>query len=122
LEHGYDRTSPREIAEHFGVTNAAVCHHFKTKDDIVTALFVEGIRPVGDVIAWAQTQPAGLSTRQEVLRRYAEALGPAAPLVRLLQENQATLRGLAAGAAYRDVMLRVGELPFLVRQSHLRQV
>ncbi|MEV7239258.1 helix-turn-helix domain-containing protein [Streptomyces sp. NPDC051020] len=110
LDHGYDRTSLREIAEHLGVTKAAVYHHFKTKDDIVTALFVEGIRPVEDVIAWAQTQPADLSTRQEALRRYAEALGLAAPLVRFLQENQATLRGLAAGAAYRDVMLRASAL------------
>ena len=34
-EHGYEKTSLREIAERLGVTKAALYYHFKSKEDIV---------------------------------------------------------------------------------------
>jgi AcrR family transcriptional regulator len=38
IEKGYDKTSLREIAEHLGVTKAALYYHFPSKVDILSAL------------------------------------------------------------------------------------
>ncbi|MFJ7948726.1 TetR/AcrR family transcriptional regulator [Streptomyces sp. NPDC096354] len=105
-DQGYDRTSLRELAEHLDVTKAAVYHHFKTKEGILAELFDEHLKPIEDVIAWAEDQLPGLSTRQEALRRYEAALAHAAPLLAILQENHRVLRDLAVGAAYRDLWTR----------------
>jgi AcrR family transcriptional regulator len=37
-EQGYDRTSLREIADHLGVTKAALYYHFERKEDILLEL------------------------------------------------------------------------------------
>src|ERR1700722_13474611 len=37
-EHGYDKTSLREIAERLGTTKAALYYHFERKEDILLAL------------------------------------------------------------------------------------
>src|ERR1700744_816925 len=37
-ENGYDKTSLREIADHLGVTKAALYYHFERKEDILLAL------------------------------------------------------------------------------------
>ncbi|MFF0401123.1 TetR/AcrR family transcriptional regulator [Streptomyces sp. NPDC005248] len=105
-DQGYDKTSLREIAEHLDVTKAAVYYHFKTKEGILAELFDEHLEPVEDVIAWAEGQLPGPSTRQEALRRYEAALSRAAPLLAILQENHGVLRDLAVGAAYRDLWTR----------------
>ncbi|MFF3560978.1 TetR/AcrR family transcriptional regulator [Streptomyces sp. NPDC002574] len=107
---GYDRTSLREIAEQLGVTKAAVYYHFRSKEDIVAALFEERLRAVEDVIAWAQAQPPDLRSRREALLRYEAVLTRTAPLSGLFQENRAALRDLAVGAAYHDMMMRALEL------------
>jgi len=38
VEHGYDNTSLREIAERMGFSKAALYYHFPSKDDILMAL------------------------------------------------------------------------------------
>lgn len=38
-EHGYEKTSLREIAEEVGVTKAALYYHFPSKQEILLALF-----------------------------------------------------------------------------------
>jgi AcrR family transcriptional regulator len=106
-EQGYEKTSLREIAERIGVTKAALYYHFKTKEDILTALFEKWIEPVEEVIEWAEAAPPGLANRQEVLRRYASALARAGPLFRVFEANRADLRDLAAGTAFQDSMARV---------------
>src|SRR5580692_6586102 len=37
-EHGYDKTSLREIAERLGFTKAALYYHFERKEDILLEL------------------------------------------------------------------------------------
>src|SRR6202167_2044447 len=37
-EHGYDKTSLREIADQLGFTKAALYYHFERKEDILLAL------------------------------------------------------------------------------------
>ena len=69
--HGYDKTSLREIAENLSVTKAALCYHFRTKEDILESV----VRDVGvwleELLAWVQTQPPTYETRLELVRRLA---------------------------------------------------
>ncbi|GAA4615476.1 TetR family transcriptional regulator [Actinoallomurus liliacearum] len=97
-EHGYEKTSLREIAERLHVTKAALYYHFKTKEDIIVSLFDDALARLDDLIAWGQAQPPTLETRQELVRRYADNLYTSAPaLMRFAHENQGTMRDLAVG-------------------------
>lgn len=106
-EHGYEKTSLREIAEHLDVTKAALYYHFKTKEDILISLFQDLSRPMDELIEWARQQPRTLETKQEILRRYSNALAEAAPLFRFMQENQAAVRELRTGEDFKDRMIRM---------------
>src|SRR3954469_17577999 len=79
-EHGYEKTSLREIAERLDVTKAALYYHFKTKEDILISLFHDLTRPIDELIEWGRSQPHTLHTKQEILRRYNDALENATPL------------------------------------------
>lgn len=110
LEHGYDQTSLREIAEHLDVTKAALYYHFRTKEDILDAL-VGGIGDrVDELIEWGRAQPATLEMRRELLRRLNEALEQEAPVFQFLQENRAALRGRTAPETFKVRMRDLGAL------------
>ncbi|MGW1070612.1 TetR/AcrR family transcriptional regulator [Streptomyces aureus] len=109
-EQGYEKTSLREIAEHLDVTKAALYYHFKTKEEILISLFEDLTRPLDELIEWGAGQPHTLETKQEVLRRYSDALGGASPLFRFMQENQATVRELSIGETFKDRMISMLEI------------
>jgi AcrR family transcriptional regulator len=103
-EQGYEKTSLREIAERLDVTKAALYYHFKTKEEIIVSLFEDLTQPIEDLIEWGRSQPHTLETKQDLVRRYSEALSGAEPLFRFMQENQATVRELRIGDAFKDRM------------------
>lgn len=109
-EQGYEKTSLREIAERLDVTKAALYYHFKTKEDIVTSVGEDLTRPTTELIEWAEGQPHGLATKQELLRRYSDILWHSADLFRFLQENQAAVKELAIGENFRFSMIALGNL------------
>ncbi|MFJ4922248.1 TetR/AcrR family transcriptional regulator [Streptomyces sp. NPDC088725] len=109
-EHGYEKTSLREIAERLDVTKAALYYHFKTKEDILISLFQEMGRPLDELITWGRTQPHTLEVKQEILRRYSEALKDASPLFRFMQENQGTVRDLSIGETFKERMMEMLDL------------
>ena len=110
-ERGYDATSLREIAERLGITKAAVYYHFKTKEEILTSLVSDFFTEVDKLVSWAQHQPANPATREQVLRRYHALLHQrATPLAQLLQEGQAALRDVTAGAELRSRFDRLADL------------
>ncbi|KJY42938.1 TetR family transcriptional regulator [Streptomyces sp. NRRL B-1568] len=110
VSRGYEKTSLREIAEELGVTKAALYYHFKTKEDILGALSEQLGRPVDELVSWGEAQPPTLETKRELLSRYSEALRDAAPIYRIMQENQATLRNLSIGRAQRERVNAVSRL------------
>lgn len=112
-EHGYEKTSLREIAEQLDVTKAALYYHFKTKEDILISIVDDLTGPVDELIAWAEDQPRTLGTKQEILRRYSEVLWGAAPLFRFMQENQATMRDLSIGIRIKS---KTGALNALLKE------
>ncbi|MEU6481104.1 TetR/AcrR family transcriptional regulator [Streptomyces sp. NPDC047017] len=103
-EQGYEKTSLREIAERLDVTKAALYYHFKTKEEIIVSLFEDLTQPIQDLIEWGRGQPHTLATKQEIIRRYSDALDGASPLFRFMQENQATVRELRIGDSFKDRM------------------
>ncbi|MFI5570361.1 TetR/AcrR family transcriptional regulator [Streptomyces sp. NPDC051740] len=109
-EQGYEKTSLREIAEHLDVTKAALYYHFKTKEEILVGIFEDLSRPIEDLIEWGRQQPHSLETKQEIIRRYSEALAGAAPLFRFMQENQATIRELRIGEMFKTRMLGLRDI------------
>jgi len=104
-EQGYEKTSLREIAERLEVTKAALYYHFKTKEEIIVSLFEDLTKPIEDLIEWGRRQPHTLETKQEIVRRYSQALSEAAPLFRFMQENQATARELSIGEMFKKRMM-----------------
>ncbi|MEV7615978.1 helix-turn-helix domain-containing protein [Streptomyces sp. NPDC089799] len=109
-EQGYEKTSLREIAERLEVTKAALYYHFKTKEEIIISIFEDLTRPIDELISWAETQPRTLENKQEILRRYSEALSFASPLYRFMQENQATMRELSIGETFKQRMFAMVDL------------
>ncbi|MBA8948121.1 AcrR family transcriptional regulator [Streptomyces calvus] len=109
-EQGYEKTSLREIAERLEVTKAALYYHFKTKEEILVGIFEDLSRPMEELIAWGREQPHTLETKQEIIRRYSDALMGAAPLFRFMQENQATIRELRIGEMFKTRMLGLRDI------------
>ncbi|MDN0198008.1 TetR/AcrR family transcriptional regulator [Streptomyces sp. S.PNR 29] len=109
-EQGYEKTSLREISERLEVTKAALYYHFKTKEEILVSIFEDVSQPIEDLIEWGRQQPHTLETKQEILRRYSDALAVAAPLFRFMQENQATVRELRIGEMFKNRMLGMKDI------------
>ena len=109
-EQGYEKTSLREIAERLEVTKAALYYHFKTKEEIIVSLFEDLTKPIEDLIEWGKRQPHSLETKQEIVRRYGQALLDAEPLFRFMQENQATVRELSIGEMFKNRMIGMRDI------------
>jgi len=105
-EQGYEKTSLREIAEHLGVTKAALYYYFKSKEDIVRSLVEDYMTEMDELIEWGKAQPMSAATRAEIVRRYLGIVAGGAEVFRMLQQNQAAVASLASakerGALFRE--------------------
>ncbi len=110
--NGYEATSLREIAEHLGVTKAALYYHFKTKDEIVQSLVDDQAARVDELIKWGEQQPRTLEARQEFLRRYSTMLrdGNHVALMRFFERNQSSMQKHKAGSQMRERITRMTDL------------
>jgi AcrR family transcriptional regulator len=110
-EQGYEKTSLREIAERLNVTKAALYYHFKSKDEIVSSFVEDRLERMDALIAWAESQPATLATRQALIAQYADAMfaGAQPSVMRFFEQNQTVLKSLAAGQQMRGRMLRLAD-------------
>jgi AcrR family transcriptional regulator len=97
-EHGYDKTSLRQIAERLDVTKAALYYHFNTKEDIVVSLFDDLLAGIDEIVTWGTDQPQTVETRQEILRRYGRLTRERPKnMMRFIQESKTTMQELAPG-------------------------
>lgn len=110
-EQGYEKTSLREIAERLNVTKAALYYHFKSKDDIVASFVEDRLEGMDALIAWAETQPATLDTRRELISRYADTMfdGTQPSVMRFFEQNQTALKSLSSGQKMRGRMLDLAD-------------
>jgi AcrR family transcriptional regulator len=111
-DNGYEATSLREIAEHLGVTKAALYYHFKTKDEIIQSLVDDQVAMIEKLIEWAQAQPRTHEMRREFVRRYAELLHERDhyKLMRFFERNQTSMQQHKAGSQMRERMLQMLDL------------
>jgi AcrR family transcriptional regulator len=94
-EHGYDKTSLRELAERLGLTKAALYYHFNSKEDIAVSLLESLIDDIDAIIAWFREQPRTPQTRQELVERYARLMHERPPgMRRLIQDVRGMMREL----------------------------
>ncbi|MEU6562752.1 TetR/AcrR family transcriptional regulator [Nocardia nova] len=101
-EHGYDKTSLREIAERLGVTKAALYYHFRSKEDIVVSLSEDLRGGIDDIVAWARSEPPGRERSEQIVLRYGALLhGLGKSMVRFWADNQSAFRALDIGAGLR---------------------
>jgi AcrR family transcriptional regulator len=121
-EHGYEKTSLRQIAERLDVSKAALYYHFNTKEDIVVSLFDTLLADMDEIIAWLREQPYTPATRRELIERYARLTRQwPAGMRRLIQDSRSAMRELAVGeklqARFQTMarMLTPPDAPALVR-------
>jgi AcrR family transcriptional regulator len=95
-EHGYEKTSLREIAERLGVTKAALYYHFKSKEDIVHSLTDDHFAEIDALIEWGKTQPADEAARREILDRYIALVLQGAEVFRFIEQNRAAMQAIDA--------------------------
>ncbi|MFE9188402.1 TetR family transcriptional regulator [Micromonospora sp. NPDC007208] len=60
-EHGYQRTSLRQIGERLRLTKTAILYHFPAKEHLLAALVEPLVADLEALLDAAQTQPAGLA-------------------------------------------------------------
>jgi len=105
-EHGYEKTSLREIAERLGVTKAALYYHFKSKEDIVLSFTEDYFAELDDLVDWAKEQPRSDETRREILDRYVGIVLAGHEVFRFMEQNRAAVQGMQDGkerfARFRD--------------------
>jgi AcrR family transcriptional regulator len=98
-EQGYEKTSLREIAEHLGVTKAALYYHFKTKEDLAASFLHDYLAEIDLLVEWAAGRPSSEVARRAVLERYADLVlqSGMVRVMRFMHENQPTIRRLDMG-------------------------
>jgi AcrR family transcriptional regulator len=108
IEHGYDQTSLREIAERVGVTKAALYYHFPTKESILESVVAELAADVDELIVWGRAQPRTPEARAVILERVADLVrNRSGDIIRLGQANQTLMQRHDVGDELRDRLLSV---------------
>jgi AcrR family transcriptional regulator len=107
-EHGYDKTSLRQIAEQVGVTKAALYYHFPSKEQILVAL----LEPVGvlqdELLAQLRddrwTDPAMWTATMEAV---IDTILDNREILNLFERNSAAVTALAHEGAWAESHLEL---------------
>jgi AcrR family transcriptional regulator len=102
VEHGFDGTSVRQIAEHVGITKAALYYYFASKDEILMALHMrlhesgwEAVRTIGD-------EPMTLEVWGALLSGLMDQITAQRKIFLLHERNQAAFEKLHRDQAHAD--------------------
>ena len=92
-DRGFAATSTREIAERLGVTKAALYYHFRTKDDLLSAIVGPATAELEALIERAVTEravtDASSDARDNLLLSYVDLVARHAELIRVLANDPA---------------------------------
>jgi AcrR family transcriptional regulator len=69
--HSFAGTSLQMIADELGITKAAVYHHFRTREELLTAVVEPVLRQLRDVIDTAETKRTPHARAEHMLTGYA---------------------------------------------------
>jgi AcrR family transcriptional regulator len=107
-QHGYRKTGLEHVAERLGVTRQALYYHFRSKDEILAALFDEMMTKLESAVADAALSDEN-PTFLALLRAHTDATISNPELVALLLHERpeiAELTQLKAGKRRRDYSMR----------------
>src|SRR5438445_2472984 len=90
-ERGYAATSLREIADHLGLSKAALHHHFRSKDDLLDALIEPALARIDAVIAAAPQPPLDRRARRALFGDFLAAIVEAGDTMRVLGGDPSAL-------------------------------
>ncbi|HEY0118151.1 MAG TPA: helix-turn-helix domain-containing protein [Cellulomonas sp.] len=94
VEHGYDKTSLREIADDVGVTKAALYYHFRTKEEIAAAGMADFAGAVTSLQEWASAREPGHAGDAELVERLVRFVADdAGAALRFAQANPTVVAG-----------------------------
>ena len=94
IEHGYDGTSLREVAEQLGVTKAALYYHFASKDEILMALHMR-LHAIGtNALIELANGRVTIAKWRVVLDELLDEMLAQRPIFLLHERNQAALEKL----------------------------
>ena len=73
-EHGFEGTSLQQIADRLGVTKAAVYYHFRSKDDLLSALVEPAFDELNQLLDEADALPRDNARQKLALQAFVEYL------------------------------------------------
>ncbi len=104
-QHGYDKTSLRDIAERLGITKAALYYYFERKEDILIELHLR-LHAVGSgVLDELEATPDGpdrVAAWPQLVDRLVEFMTENRDLILLHNRNSAAMEALAGSAINRS--------------------
>jgi AcrR family transcriptional regulator len=104
--HSFAGTSLQMIADEFGVTKAAVYHHFHTREELLTAVVQPLVDQLRSIVETAEAQRTAHARAEHMLTGYAD----------LVVRNQGLMSVLAGDPGVID-MLRAGGLGQLIERQ-----
>jgi AcrR family transcriptional regulator len=109
-EHGVTGTSLQMIADHIGVTKAAVYHQYPTKDEIVLAVAESELVRLQVALEAAEAESSPLRAREVLLTHVVAIAVEHRRLAGMLQGDPVMIRLLGEHEPFQDLMERLYSL------------
>jgi AcrR family transcriptional regulator len=106
-QHGVSGTSLQMIADHVGITKAAVYHQFRTKDNVVLAVTERELGRLAPALEAAEAHGDGPQARDQLLVHVIDMAVRDRRLVRTLQFDPVVVRLLAEHEPFQRFMDRL---------------
>lgn len=107
-EHGVSGTSLQMIADHIGVTKAAVYFQFRTKDEIVAALAQPAFEAMQRFVSAAEAEPDPVRRRELALRGLVDIVISDRRGLAMLHTDPAIAEMVGLDAHRQDLVRRMG--------------
>jgi AcrR family transcriptional regulator len=109
-QHGISGTSLQMIADHIGVTKAAIYYQFHTKDEIVIALIEEPLEDLRTTLELAQAQPTKRKRQETLLVGFVDLVLDNRQAAAVLQGDPKTPEFIAGSESLRTVAEQFNEI------------
>jgi AcrR family transcriptional regulator len=105
IQHGYEGTSVRDIADALSITPSALYYHFTGKEQIATSLLEQRKSELDELSAWIKSQPQSSDLARRATLRWIDHATPA------------QLQAMRFAGANRPFMQKLGERGELIRSG-----
>jgi AcrR family transcriptional regulator len=105
--HSFAGTSLQMIADHVGITKAAVYHHFKTRDEILASVIEPAGRELRAAIDTAQARRTSTARAETMLTGFVEVTIRHRPLIALICTDAGVTHNVGSRE---DVMVLINRL------------